>query len=150
MMNQKNIILVPVDFSFEYPLVLRTAEEKAVAANHRLLLLHVVGENSPLRQRPPLILTDPLEDCVRAIHRIPSTQVSFLTVEGDAIEEILNTAIRSGCSAIVMGRGGTKERPGHVALEIQKRFPGKLHLVSHRESETPSVAEVISEEAYHV
>lgn len=140
MVVKRSTILVPVDFSPECPLILRVAEDEAARAEQALLLLHVVGMGSPLRQRPPLILTDPLEDCVRAIKRIPAARVSFLALEGEPVEEILNVAELSNCCAIIMGRGGSRERLGHVALGIQRGFRGKLRLISRFDAELPAVA----------
>lgn len=136
-MTPRKTILVPIDFSQECVLIVRAAEEEALRSGHALLLVHVAGRDSPLRQRPPVLLADPLEDYVRHIQRLPKSDIAVLVLEGEPIEEILNLAERENCPAIVMGRGGSPEQPGHVARAIRERFPRKLRLISRFEAGTP-------------
>jgi nucleotide-binding universal stress UspA family protein len=137
-MTGKGPILVPLDFSPESKKILEFAEREAERAASKLLLLHVAWFRDPLRQRPPLLLTDPLEDCARAITRIPSTEIDVLMTEGEPIRGILNTARIHDCPMIIMGRGGTPERPGHVASSVQQKFLGKVYLISRFDVEAPA------------
>jgi len=128
-------ILVPVDFSPQSTQIIATAQNEAAREKCGLVLLHVVEDRDPMRQRPPLILTDVLDDYARLIKLIPSELVSVKALEGDPVEVILDAAIACRCHRIVMGHGGKWDRPGHVAAAVQKKFHGPTQLVHpHKDS----------------
>lgn len=131
------VILVPVDFSPECREVLAYADNQAATTGSSLLILHVIQYRDPMRQRPPVILLDPLEDCARSIKKIPEARVSVLGIEGEPVAKILQTAESYRCQSIVMGRGGTAETPGHVAAGVKKGFHGFVHWVSASAAELP-------------
>lgn len=138
-MTEKSPILVPLDFSPECRLILEFAEREAQRSSGNLLLLHVAQFRDPVQQRRPHLLTDPLDDCARALTRIHPSRVAVLMLRGEPIEGILSVAQEHNCPIIIMGRGGTPERPGHVALAVQQKFPGKIHSISRFHIETPMV-----------
>lgn len=129
-MNGRNLILVPVDFSPQCEAVLLRAGQEASRTGSSLLLFHAVQYRDPMRQRPPELLTDPLEDCGRRITQIPDTRVSVLAVEGEPIQKILDTARDYHCKLIIMGRGGKPDKPGHVAEGVRSAFRGRIIWVS--------------------
>jgi nucleotide-binding universal stress UspA family protein len=123
-------ILVPLDFSPCSLDVLEAAEQAALDEACGLVLLHAVEPFDAMRQRPPRVLTDVLEDYARLVKRVPPNQVHARALEGDPIDVILDAVTAFRCHRIVMGRGGTAGRPGPVARAVQKRFPGRVRLIS--------------------
>lgn len=128
-MSLEKRILVPLDFSPASVGILDAALDLAEQCGGKLILLHVVEPFDPMRQRPPLILTDVLDDYARLVHRMPHERVSTHAVAGDPITVILEVAADSQCDTIVMGRGGKNGKPGHVAEAIPKHFHGRTRLI---------------------
>lgn len=129
LMNNHLVILVPIDFTPAHTEVLEFASELASQTGASLLLLHVVQYRDPMRQRPPEILTAPLEDCARSIIGVPEARISYLALEGDPVRRILETAELYHCKTIVMGRGGNAAIPGQVAVGVKNEFRGIVHWV---------------------
>ena len=128
-MDKREHILVPLDFSPATPDILKMAERLAEENGSQVVLLHVVELFDALKQRAPLIQEDVLQDYIRLFRRIPGHRVSSMAREGDPVEVIVDIAESYPCWAIVMGRGGNPERPGHVAAAVRKQFKGKTHWV---------------------
>ncbi len=125
-----SLVLVPIDLLSENAEILAFADEQASLTGSSLLLLHVFGDRDPQHQRPPEALPDSLEDCAKAIKRVPEARVMILVMEGEPVQKIVEVAKLYRCSAIVMGRGGEPEAPGRVAAGVKKAFRGHVHWVS--------------------
>lgn len=128
-MIKEKRILVPLDFSPGTPDVLKAAERLAEEENCGLVLLHVIEPFDAMRQRPPVILNDILEDYAHLVHRIPPERVRVISLEGTAVEAILDAAIACRCHLIVMGKGGRGQQAGHVAAGVHSRVGHKTRLI---------------------
>lgn len=139
---ERQSILALLDFSPITLDVLDWADREAAQSGCELLLLHVAGANDPMRQRPPVLMTDVMDDWVRHCWRTPNNRIAALVREGDAVDEISTVASLYECGTICMGRGGTPEQAGRVARGVGRRFIGKTHFVK------PERAEARPEGAY--
>src|SRR5690349_10901854 len=107
-MRSNKRILVPLDFSPGALEILETADRLADSEEGSLVLLHVLEAFDAMRQRPPVILSDILNDYARLVRRVPPQRVTVVVLEGDPADAILDAATGCRCHAIVMGRGRNK------------------------------------------
>lgn len=132
-MKYMNWILVPIDFSAESRRALQAADRQAARWGTGLLLVHV----KEARQTPQTRLTfhaGSLERWSRFVVHADPRHVAYHTCAGDPAEEILHVAEQYRPRKIVMGRGGTRQRPGPVTRAVAAGYPGLVEVVSpHRD-----------------
>src|ERR1035437_1362436 len=98
---ERHSILALLDFSPVTSDVLDWADREAAQSESELLLLHVAGANDPMRQRPPVLMTDVMDDSVRRCWRTPQGHIAAMVREGeDAVDEISTVASLYDCGMI--------------------------------------------------
>ncbi len=131
--KDRDLILVPIDFSDVAAFATDHAIEIARLFKHRICLLHVAPRKvlSPERQ---LQINHDLEHMVRSIRKRTRLNVSYKLVFG-VIHEAINEAARHlDAEFVVMGIHGKKGREhltGTVAYKVVRESPVPVLLVKH-------------------